>query len=123
MHLLVRYRSAQELYAVSMQRRDGKVAIKRKDKGGPSNGGSYTELAEAEFPFRTDWVDVEVIVQDADDGTTRIALRLNGKQIVSATDSSADRVTGEGGIGLRGDNAEFYFKDLTVEEAEAAESG
>ncbi|AGL20825.1 hypothetical protein [Actinoplanes sp. N902-109] len=114
-HLFLRYRSSRELYAISLQRRDNTVIIKRKDPGGSSNGGTYTELASAAYPLTSNWIDVEAGIRDAEDHTTRIALRLDGRQLVSATDSSAARVIGSGGFGLRGDNAEFHFADITAE--------
>ncbi|GGL17150.1 hypothetical protein [Mangrovihabitans endophyticus] len=115
LHLFLRYRSPQELYVVSLQRRDGTVAIKRKIPGGPSNGGSYQELAGAELPLRHEWLNVEARVRDAEDGSTRFVVRVDGQQVLSATDASPRRLAGPGGVGLRGDNAEFHFADFIAE--------
>lgn len=114
-HLLLRYRSPQQLYAVSLQRRDKILAIKRKDPGGPSNGGTYTVLSTAPFPLLHDWINVDVTVRDTPDGSTALDLHIDGRLIMVAVDRSAHRITGPGGIGLRADNAEFFFKDMIAE--------
>lgn len=117
-HLMVRYKSPQELYTISLQRRDGILTVKRKDAGGPSNGGSYTELATAPYPLVNGWVTVDVTVRDTDDGATQLELRIDRKLILLAADRSAQRIVGPGAIGIRGDNTEFFFRDLVAEHIE-----
>ena len=41
LHAYIRYQSEQALYAVSFGRWDGRIVIKKKVPGGPSNGGTY----------------------------------------------------------------------------------
>lgn len=115
LHLLVRYQSPQELYAISLQRRDGTIAIKRKSPGGPSNGGTYTQLAVGEYPLVNSWIHVDVTVTDAADGAVQLDVRIDGKLVMLALDRAVERIWRPGAIGLRGDNAEFYFRDLVAE--------
>jgi hypothetical protein len=113
-HLLVRYQSPQQLYAVSLQRRDGIVSIKRKDPGGPANGGTYVELAKAPFALVTDWLDVDVRVHETGDGGTALELRAGDRLVVEAVDRSPQRITAAGALGIRADNTEFYFADFVA---------
>ena len=54
-HIWVRYQSEYELYAVSVDREDGTMIIKKKCAGGDSNGGTYYDLTDyqggAAVPF------------------------------------------------------------------------
>jgi hypothetical protein len=43
----LRHVSELNLYAITVDRRDGEVVIKKKCPGGPSNGGTYYALANS----------------------------------------------------------------------------
>src|SRR5436309_15525953 len=51
-HVFLRYRSPQELYVVSVNRRDHEVVVKKKLPGGHVNGGHYIPIGA---PARWDW--------------------------------------------------------------------
>ena len=116
-HVFLRYQNQRELYVVSVYRRDGVVAIKEKIPGGPANGGTYYTLAEARarLPLGR-WVPVSVSVVTAGNETVRIALSISGRKILASTGSRGrvDPILAAGRVGLRGDNCQFFFRDLTV---------
>jgi hypothetical protein len=119
-NVLLRYHSPQQTYAVSVLRRDGSVAIKKKTPGGPSNGGRYDTLAtvagtRGRLAGIGRWLNVEVIMT-AVGSSVRIVLRLDGRTRLVAVDSGVpDPALRAGGrLGLRGDNCDFYIRDLTV---------
>jgi hypothetical protein len=110
----VRSVSAAELYYVNVQRRDGLVAIKRKD---PAGGGRYVTLARTKHPPTYGrWVDVEVVAQDVVDGV-RVALSIDGRPAVEVVDRAAgdqQPLRRAGRVLLRADNCEVSFDDLEV---------
>lgn len=122
-HLLLQYQDEADLYAVSVARRDGELAIKRKDPGGPSNGGTYTTLATgpgAVAPGR--WTDVVVTIRNGADGI-EITVGLDGKPVLETVDREAvgDRASKPGRVGIRADNTTFRLDDVVVKELDAAE--
>src|SRR6478735_1536577 len=73
-HIWVRYGSDRELYAVSVDRRDGTMIIKKKCPGGTDNGGTYYDLngsVPAPIPFGA-WQQVNVSAHDNPDGSVTI---------------------------------------------------
>ena len=117
-HIWVRYQSAQQLYAVSVDRRDGSMVIKKKCEGGTDNGGTYYDLTPflpgAAIPFG-EWQDVTVAVRDLPDGSVRINASRDGKPIEAVdTGLGCAPLLGGGGVGVRGDNAEFRLASVTV---------
>lgn len=120
MHIFLHYQSQYELYYASVARRDGHVVIKKKCKGGPSNGGSYYPLGASEvsgMPFALGkWQSVGASVRSNADGTVTIVLYRDGKAVSSATDTGVGcaPITAAGATGIRGDNAEFDFNNFTV---------
>ena len=66
-HIWVRYQSDKQLYALSVDRRDGTMIIKKKCAGGAENGGTYYDLmpfvSGAPIPFGQ-WQHVTVSVRD-----------------------------------------------------------
>jgi hypothetical protein len=119
-HVFLRYQNPQELYAVSVYRRDGIVGVKEKTPGGPSNGGTYSTLAQMpyEIPLRV-WVPIHVTIVTLVSGSVRINLDINGHQELTTTvpPSRSAPILGAGRVGLRGDNCEFFFRDFTVSAA------
>ena len=65
-HIWVRYQSEYELYAVSVDREDGTIIVKKKCAGGDSNGGTYYDLTDyqggAAVPFG-EWQNVTVALR------------------------------------------------------------
>jgi hypothetical protein len=118
-HIWLRYQSQYQLYYASVARRDGRVVIKKKCPGGPSNDGTYYELTKeiTGYPIVLNaWRDVAASVRTNADGTVTIVLYLGGKAVVSGTDTGVGcpAITRPGSVGIRGDNARFYINGFTV---------
>jgi hypothetical protein len=121
-HIWVRYQSDRQLYAVSVDRRDATMVIKKKCAGGDSNGGRYLDLGpvvpNAPIPFGR-WQQISVAVRNQPDGSVAISANRDG-HTVAATDSGVGcPPLLEGGVGIRGDNAELRFDDVRVVTADA----
>ena len=116
-HVFLRYQSQDLLYVVSVDRIDGRVVIKKKVPGGPSNGGSYYTLGTAdERAVSGRWEQVQV---SATNSGANVVLRawLDGKLVLTATDDGigdAAPISQPGRVGLRGDYTEFMFRTFTV---------
>jgi len=115
-HIFLRYASEVSLYYVSFDRRDGTVAIKKKVAGGTSNGGTYYTLASGRNAFSAGvFHAVRATIFDNSDGSVALRLWVDGIRILSATDTGiGGPVIRMGGVGIRGDNAEFTFDDFLV---------
>ncbi|MET7691685.1 hypothetical protein ABZT06_27510 [Streptomyces sp. NPDC005483] len=114
-HLWLRLHSEQECYAVSAVRRDGQVVVKRKTPGGPVNGGTYVTLATTSAAFPPDaWTEAVATATDLPDRRVRITLELAGHRVLGVTDASPGGLYKPGAVGIRGDNAEFLFRDFTA---------
>ena len=117
-HVILRYQSEFSTYYVSVFRRDGELAIKKKVPGGPSNGGTYLTLAStaSAVAMRTGWHQVEATISDTGSGSARLTLRLDGRPALDVVDSGANApvIASPGRVGLRGDNCEFYVRDFRV---------
>jgi hypothetical protein len=115
-HLFLRYISEESLYYASVNRRDNTTQIKKKVPGGPSNGGTYYTLGSGRFTvFQGVWQDVTATIVDRPDGSVLIQLFANGSLVASAVDNGVGGpVLRSGGLGLRGDNAQFSFDDFTA---------
>ncbi|MFD6421661.1 hypothetical protein [Streptomyces sp. NPDC060198] len=124
-HLWLRYRSPQELYALSFRRRDGLVAIKRKlllpgsaeGEGveGEDVEGVYTTLAQARCAIPYDsWHDVEAQARTTAPATVLLRLLVDGRTVAEAVDTGPGVLTGPGGVGVRGDNTELRFSAFTA---------
>jgi hypothetical protein len=116
-HVSLRYQNERLLYYVSVFRRDGVVAVKKKVPGGPSNGGTYSTLASDDTLPRAGllpgWRHVEVSIV----GVTEvlIELRIDGRRVLSATEKAADApIVWPGRVGIRGDNCDFYLRNFRV---------
>ncbi len=118
-HLFLRYRDEYTLYAVSVGRRDGVLSVKKKVAGGDSNNGTYFVLAERRAAqLSPGWHDVRARVVDESGGVT-ITLEVDGVPRLTARDAGVGGppLTGEGRVGVRGDNTEFHLDDVTVDGA------
>src|SRR5262249_10514418 len=119
-HIFLRYQDEYTLYYASINRRDNKIIIKKKLKGGPnpSNGGTYYDLC-APVSYEVSygqWQNVMATIKDNPDGSVTIALYANDKLLVSATDNGVggDPIRKPGKTGIRADNANIKFRDFTV---------
>lgn len=118
-HVQMRYVSEYQLYALSVNRRDNKLVIKKKVPGGPSNGGTYYDLTPG-IPYTVpygQWQTVKVVALNNADGSVTLELWLNGTRRAQVIDDG--RVGGSpirtaGRVGLRGDNANLKFDDFIV---------
>jgi hypothetical protein len=117
-HVWLRYQAENNLYAVTINRRDDRVVIKKKIPGGPSNDGTYYTLAEA--PSRVAprvWQHVRTTVHNNPNRSVTITLWIDGRLRVTATDTGVNggpAILKQGRTGVRGDNCEFYFDNVHV---------
>jgi hypothetical protein len=117
-HLFLRYQSPDELYGVSVFRRDGLVLVKRKLPGGEAPG-RYRTLAAAKRPQPLNtWFQVVATIVTLNSGSVRITVRIDGKPVLEATDRglAGAPIKGGGRVGLRGDNCQFSFTDFRAVE-------
>jgi hypothetical protein len=118
-HIFLRYQSQYHLYYASINRRDNTVIIKKKVPGGPSNNGTYYNLSQGGIkytvPFNT-WQKVEATIKNESDGSVTINLYAGGKLLTTAKDTGlgGPPIRTAGKTGIRGDNADFAFKNFTV---------
>lgn len=109
-HIFLRYQSETELYVVSVMRSDGSIAIKKKTTGGPSNGGTYTPLAEGKItPLSMNHPHTAVAHITGTDVAT-IDLTIDGKPVLQATDSHNALKAGR--IGIRADDLQFELTSI-----------
>lgn len=117
-HVFLRYASEEQLYAITVNRKDGHVVFKKKVPGGATNGGTYYELA----PYKTrstpigTWQTIEARAKNLTTGV-RLELYINGSLFMSATDTGAvggAPLTAAGRIGFRGDNTNFNLDSISV---------
>jgi len=117
-HIWLRHQSDASLYALSVERRDGIAVIKKKCPGGPTNGGTYhslTPYVPVPLDFAT-WKRVQATVDTKPDGSVSLGLYVDGELVLSATDTGIGcaPISGTGAVGIRGDNADLEFDDVTV---------
>jgi hypothetical protein len=116
-HVFLRYQDEESLYYASIDRRDGATAIKKKVPGGPSNGGTYHDLATGRHSAPIgQWQRVRATVGNQPDGSVVIRLFADDVLVASAVDHGAGGppIRRHGKIGLRGDNTEFDVDNLRV---------
>jgi hypothetical protein len=111
-HVWLRHKDDETLYAVSVSRRDDTVRIQKK------SGGRYHDLAPA-APLKARygrWQRVTVAARDTEDGTVTIQAFVAGRLVASAVDDGVGgpALRGPGRVGLRADNCQFLFDDFTV---------
>jgi hypothetical protein len=104
------------LYTAEIARRQGNVMIQKKCTG----SDDYTMLAQtpANLPPQTGaWETDGGTVKTNADGSVTITVIRDGQTVLSATDTGNNGcapITTPGRVGVRGDNAQFSFDDLTV---------
>lgn len=115
----LRYQSQYSLYDAELQRRDGRVAIKKKCVGGPDNGGTYYTLGQVrDAPMALGvWTAAGASVRNVTGGVSITVYRA-GRPLLTVTDRGigCPAITVDGAVGIRGDNTEFYFRDFVVSE-------
>ncbi|GAA2510676.1 hypothetical protein GCM10010201_01780 [Pilimelia columellifera subsp. columellifera] len=117
-HLFLRYQSEESLYYATVARRDGAVVIKKKCRGGGSNGGTYYTLASTggyRIPTNK-WRFVQASAVTRGDGAVNLAVWVAGRRVSIATDNGIGcaAITKAGRTGVRGDNANFFFRSFRV---------
>jgi hypothetical protein len=117
-HIFLRYQSEYNLYYASINRRDNTLAIKKKDAGGTTNGGTYYILATGKHtvPYGQ-WQHVRATIQTNPDNSVTIRLYAEGQLLLSATDNGTiggPPILTAGKTGIRADNCNFQFDDFTV---------
>jgi hypothetical protein len=116
-HVFLRYQRADLLYVVSVDRRDGRIVIKKKVPGGPSDGGTYYTLGTADgVPVSGRWEQVKVSATNSG-ANVNLAVWLDGRLRLLTVDDGVGDVApiAEGGrVGVRGDYTEFMFRAFAV---------
>ena len=139
-HIWLRYQSQFNLYYASVNRADGDVVLKRKVPCGSDNSGTYIVLGNyVKHNYATgSWNSYSVTIQTNTDGSVTLKLyddNVNSNvPVVTGTDNGGTNpnwttscktsgaypsahyqpITASGGVGVRGDFANFEFKDFTV---------
>jgi hypothetical protein len=139
-HVWLRYQSQYNLYYASVNRADSQVVIKRKVPCGSDNDGTYFVLGSyAPGDFKPNaWKNYSITVQTNADKSVTIKLydlaRSSTRPMVAGIDRGGTNpnwsagcktpgkypsaryapITAAGGVGIRGDYANFVFKDLVV---------
>jgi hypothetical protein len=121
-HVWLRYQSPYDLYFASVARRDGSVVIGKKlppnasttGGGAHAAGGVYFhEVHKSGHPFPlNEWQKIMVTVKN-DGSRVVITMFINGHELARLVDT-LQTITRSGAVGIRGDNAEFWFKDFQV---------
>jgi len=120
-HLFLRYQAEDSLYYASVARRDGHIVLKKKCRGGPSNGGTYHTLAEKSgyrIPVRK-WRYVSAGATTVVGGKVRLSLAIGDRVVLTALDSGVGcaPIRTMGKLGVRGDNTNFYFQQFQARSA------
>jgi hypothetical protein len=118
LHIWLRHVSEYSLYAVSVNRRDNVVLIKKKVRGGSSNGGTYYNLSNTvryNVPYGT-WQRLTASAHNNADGSVTIRLHAGTRLIVAATDRGlgGPPIRAKASVGIRGDNCDFNVDDFVV---------
>lgn len=116
-HVFLRYQSEDLLYVVSVDRRDGRIVIKKKVPGGTSAGGTYYTLGTVDGTAVTgQWEQVKVSATNSG-ANVDLSVWLDGTLRLRTVDDGVGDVApiAQGGrVGLRGDYTEFMFRAFTV---------
>ena len=117
LHLFLRWKNETELYVVSLNRRDGRMVIKKKLTGGDVNGGTYVTLGQAPYPVPVGvWQSFDVAIATTASGSVGIDVRRDDRMVLAVTDAGTGGapIGGAGAVGLRGDNCEFEVDQFRV---------
>lgn len=115
-HVFLRYASPDSLYVVSVCRRDGTAAVKRKWIGSAGGTPRYTTLQRVPLSCPYRWSAVRVDVRTTGDGV-RLTLWTRSRRVLAVLDrgqGGGAPLTEPGRVGIRGDNTAFRFRDFAV---------
>jgi hypothetical protein len=115
-HVWLRYQTPNWLYFASVSRRDNVIVIGKKLPA--ATGGVYTDLVRVPghaFP-RDRWESVRVTIQSVGGKEVVIRVFVAGKLLARTVDTGhpSSAIRRPGRVGIRGDNAEFEFRDFKV---------
>lgn len=117
-HVFLRYQSEYSLYYASVSRRDGRMVIKKKVPGGPSNGGTYYELTPEILRPMSKGVVHSVLCTVRNIGeAVQITASVDGVLVLQALDDGATGgapILTPGKVGIRADNADMEFDAFKV---------
>jgi hypothetical protein len=117
-HVWLRYQNPDWLYFASVARRDGRIVIGK--KLATASGGVYSDIVSVRgHPLpRKRWESVRVMIQ-SHGGAAVIEVFVSGRLLARAIDNGkrSPAIRRAGHVGIRGDNAEFEFRDFTVSTA------
>lgn len=122
LHVWIRYQSQYSLYYASFNRRDGKIALKKKEPrpdDPTSNYGEYFTLATGTMSF-SHGRDQRMSVEAENLSRGRVALRVrnaSGQVLLSYIDDGSvggPALTSPGAVGVRGDNSSLLLQRLEV---------
>lgn len=117
-HAWLHYRSEEELYCVTLNRRDNAIVIKKKVPGGPSNGGTYHQLGIASYRWYPKLgQSVKITTRtNPTTGFVTIAVYMDGVRRLLVTDNGSlgGAPLAPGKVGVRGDFCRFYFDNFKV---------
>jgi hypothetical protein len=86
-HLFLRRHTECDLYAVSLNRRDNTIVVKRKLPGGPTNCGRYEQLGSV--PYRVQrgaWQNFSVTIKNTPRKTVSFTIEQDGKVLLKTED-------------------------------------
>jgi hypothetical protein len=122
-HLFLRYQNPDWLYAVSLNRRDNQIVIKKKLPGGPTAGGTYVTLGSTRYvvPYGV-WQSFTVRISSGRGGSAKISVGVGAREMLAVSDrgSGGPAITSAGAVGLRGDYCEFEFRNFRVQRVTTA---
>lgn len=116
-HVFLRWQSPEDLYVVSLNRRDDLIVIKRKSPGGPVNGGTYRTLGQADYPVPYGrWQTFQMWTENTGENAATISIGDGVRTLLSVTDTGDEvpPILAAGATGLRGDNCDFEFDSFRV---------
>lgn len=116
LHLFLRYHDHDDLYAVSVCRRDGQVVMKRKART-PGGDAHYTTLAAAPGSCAAGrWYRFGVSCRNTPAGV-RLVLHRGHRRLLTTTDDGSAGIaplTSPGAVGLRADNVDFRIRNVSA---------
>lgn len=114
-HIWLRYQNPDWLYFASVSRRDGRIVIGKKLPA--ASGGRYTDIVRVpNHPLpHGRWEPVRVTI-DSSGRAVVIEVFVGGRRLARAVDNGdgGPAILRAGRVGIRGDNADFEFRDFEV---------
>ena len=125
-HIWLGYQTEYALYIATVYRWDNTIVLKKKvpvaqaQCASPANEGCYYNLAKEvirkDLTTANVWHHAVVTTQAISNNSQHITLTIDNIKLIDAIDNDVHGATyPTGGVGVRGDNTEFYFKNYTVD--------